>query len=57
MSALPPKADIVEHDRDARLVPKRGQRTQPKIGFFRHATGGKTAVREARSKWGSTDSS
>src|SRR4029077_5666150 len=39
MSALPPKADIVQHDRDVRFMPKRDSRSATSSSLFDHLIG------------------
>jgi hypothetical protein len=39
MSALPPKADMVQHDRDVRFVPEADSCTAAKSVLFDHLVG------------------
>jgi hypothetical protein len=39
MSALPPKADIVQHDRDVRFVPKADMGAAAKTALLDHLVG------------------
>ena len=45
MSALPPKADMDQHGRDVRFVPKADSRGATKTSLFDHFIGGREELR------------